>query len=209
MSSETGTDAVQVQLCGVSKRYGSETAVAPLDLTVTAGSFVTLLGPSGSGKTTTLKMIAGFDATRPGRHLARRRDRSAAPARTSATSAMVFQNYALFPHMTVERERRLPAEACAASTEAERRPAGRARRWSSCELPTFARRYPRELSGGQQQRVALARALVFQPRAAADGRAARRARQEAARRACSSRSSASTASSASRSSTSRTTRRRR
>ncbi|MGE0714419.1 MAG: ABC transporter ATP-binding protein [Alphaproteobacteria bacterium] len=150
-----------LSLEGLTKSYdGRQTAVAGISLAIARGEFVSLLGPSGSGKTTTLMMIAGFEQPTAGTIRLRGRSLEDVPA-FRRNIGVVFQNYALFPHMTVERNvafplriRKLPA--------AER--AARARRaLDMVGLAGFAERRPRELSGGQQQRVALARALVFEP----------------------------------------------
>ena len=144
----------------VSKRFGGFEALAPLDLSVGAGEFVSLLGPSGSGKTTLLNICAGYLAPTSGRMRVAGRDVTAlAPRRRNI--GMVFQNYALFPHMSVFenvayglRVRKVAqAEIVARVGEALR----------SVRLDDFAHRAPRQLSGGQQQRVALARALVIEP----------------------------------------------
>ncbi len=160
MSSEMLTGAVPVQLRGVTKRYGGETAVAPLDLTVAAGSFVSFLGPSGSGKTTTLKMISGFERPDDGVVLFGDRDITSLPPEQRGVG-VVFQNYSLFPHMSVARNVDFPLRM---------RGMGRAERTRKVrealelvELPHVANRRPHELSGGQQQRIAIARALVFDP----------------------------------------------
>lgn len=145
------------QLC---KRYGAIEAVAGLNLAVDQGEFVSLLGPSGCGKTTTLQMIAGFtDVTSGTVWLAEREITHARPA--TRQLGVVFQSYALFPHMTVSdnvafglRMRKVPAgELATRVTQA----------LALVRLTQHAARYPRELSGGQRQRVALARALVIEP----------------------------------------------
>ena len=145
----------------VRKRFGAVDAVAGVSLAVSAGEFVTILGPSGSGKTTLLKLIAGFELADAGRILIDDADvTDLDPAKRNI--GMVFQNYALFPHMTVERNvgyplamRGLPkAEIAARVAEA----------LAMVALNDFAGRLPKQLSGGQQQRVALARAIVFRPR---------------------------------------------
>lgn len=144
---------------GVSKRFGAHAAVKQVDLDVREGEFITLLGPSGCGKTTTLRMVAGFETPDEGQILIDGRDVS----RTSVQQrniGMVFQDYALFSHLTILenvefplRERGIPKKE-------------RARRaldfLDLVQLP-HPRRYPSEISGGQQQRVALARALVYGP----------------------------------------------
>jgi putative spermidine/putrescine transport system ATP-binding protein len=149
-----------VQLEGLGKRYGEIDAVVATHLSVEKGEFVSLLGPSGCGKTTTLQMIAGFVEVTSGRILLDGRDIThAKPA--SRGLGVVFQSYALFPHMTVKdnvafglRMRKVPA------AELQQRVA---RVLKLVRLDQHAERYPRELSGGQRQRVALARALVIEP----------------------------------------------
>jgi len=144
----------------LSKRFGSHLAVDNLCLGVEKGEFVSLLGPSGCGKTTTLQMIAGFVEPSGGAVRLEGRDLLAIkPARRGL--GIVFQSYALFPHMTV-------AENVAFGLEMQGvAPAERARRVGETlelvGLAAFAGRFPRQLSGGQQQRVALARALVIRP----------------------------------------------
>ncbi|MHC8401892.1 ABC transporter ATP-binding protein [Pseudomonas sp. MDT1-17] len=149
-----------VQLEGLGKRYGEIDAVVATNLSVEKGEFVSLLGPSGCGKTTTLQMIAGFVDVSSGRILLDGRDIThAKPA--SRGLGVVFQSYALFPHMTVKdnvafglRMRKV------ASGELQQRVD---RVLKLVRLTPHAERYPRELSGGQRQRVALARALVIEP----------------------------------------------
>ncbi len=144
----------------VGKSYGSTVALERLDLQLRAGELLTLLGPSGSGKTTLLKIIAGFESPSSGAVLLRGRDISRlSPARRGV--GMVFQQYALFPHMTV-------AQNLAYGLKLRRRPR-REREQRVAELlellhlPGLGERYPRQLSGGQQQRVALGRALAYDP----------------------------------------------
>jgi putative spermidine/putrescine transport system ATP-binding protein len=149
-----------VQLEGLGKRYGEIDAVVATNLSVEKGEFVSLLGPSGCGKTTTLQMIAGFVEVSSGRIVLDGRDIThAKPA--SRGLGVVFQSYALFPHMTVKdnvafglRMRKVP------NGELQQRVD---RVLKLVRLNQHAERYPRELSGGQRQRVALARALVIEP----------------------------------------------
>ena len=149
-----------VELKGVRKRFGSAVAVDGVDLTIGDGEFFALLGPSGCGKTTLLRMIAGFEFPDSGQVLVEGKDVARVPANERPVN-MVFQHYALFPHMTVLdnvcfglRMKRL-----AESVVAERAAEG----LRTVQLESLAGRYPHQLSGGQQQRVALARALVNQP----------------------------------------------
>ena len=149
-----------LQLTDVTKFYGSTCAVQAMNLSVEKGEFVSLLGPSGCGKTTTLQMVAGFEAVTSGRIALDGRDITHAKANTRGLG-IVFQTYALFPHMTVADNvsfglemRKMP--------KAERRERV-AQALGLVHLEQHATRYPRELSGGQRQRVALARALVIEP----------------------------------------------
>jgi ABC-type Fe3+/spermidine/putrescine transport system ATPase subunit len=145
---------------GIAKRFGEIEALKPVDLAVAAGEFVSLLGPSGSGKTTLLNICAGYLEPSAGRLMVGGRDITGLPAR-KRNMGMVFQNYALFPHMSVAENvayglsvRGVPrAEARARVDEALR----------VVRLDGFGRRAVRQLSGGQQQRVALARAVVIEP----------------------------------------------
>ncbi|GAA3120249.1 ABC transporter ATP-binding protein [Streptosporangium carneum] len=148
----------QVAFDGVHKWYGDVPVVHDLTLGVGAGEFLTLLGPSGSGKTTTLRVLAGLEAVTSGEiRLAGRTITDEAPERRNI--GLVFQNYALFPHMTVAQNVAFPLRA--------RRAAGIGARVDRAlemtRLTALRERYPRQLSGGQQQRVALARAFVFDP----------------------------------------------
>jgi ABC-type sugar transport system ATPase subunit len=156
MSVEPGA----IRLEAVGKAYGRVTAVDGVDLEVRAGELLTLVGPSGSGKSTILRLIAGLDRPDRGRVLLGGRDVSAvAPHRRAV--AMVFQDFALYPHLTVLgnllfglRVRRVPRK------EADRQARSAAERLGIGDLLD---RYPDQVSGGQRQRVALARALVREP----------------------------------------------
>ena len=147
-------------LDALSKHYGASVAVERVDLDVRQGEMVALLGPSGCGKTTTLRMVAGFVAPSAGRVLIGGADVTPSPPHARDTG-MVFQSYALFPHMTV---------AANVAFGLEMRRVGRAERDTRVRealrlvrLDGLEDRLPRQLSGGQQQRVALARALVVNP----------------------------------------------
>ncbi len=149
-----------VSLERLSKRYAGIRALDSLDLALPAGAFCTLLGPSGSGKTTVLKLVAGFETPSEGAVRIDGRDVAAVPA-SARNIGMVFQNYALFPHMSVAQN---------VAFGLEMRRLGRAevaRRvrdgLALVDLAGYDDRLPRQLSGGQQQRVALARALVIRP----------------------------------------------
>ncbi|MDR7484460.1 MAG: ABC transporter ATP-binding protein [Armatimonadota bacterium] len=149
-----------VELRNVSKHFGPVRAVDDVSLTVNPGEFLSLLGPSGCGKTTTLRLIAGFEPVTAGRIFIAGQDVTDWPP-YRRNIGMVFQHYALFPHMTVRenvafglRMRRLPAAEIAERVE---------RALALLRLTGLGDRYQRQLSGGQQQRVALARALVIEP----------------------------------------------
>jgi putative spermidine/putrescine transport system ATP-binding protein len=151
----------EVSILSLVKRYGDHAAVDDLTLNVKQGEFVSLLGPSGCGKTTTLKCLAGFEEADAGRILFDGLDVSRLPPERRDIG-MVFQNYALFPHMTVERNLAFGLEMRKAPRpEIKRRVASAL---DLVQLSGLGQRYPRELSGGQQQRVALARALVIEPK---------------------------------------------
>jgi spermidine/putrescine ABC transporter ATP-binding subunit len=152
---------VDLTLRGAVRRFGSVTALAGVDLDVAEGELLTILGPSGSGKTTLLKIVAGFEFPDEGTVLLGNSDVTLAPPRTRDVG-MVFQNYALFPHMTVAQNVAFPLEMRRMpKPERERRVA---EALALVELAEYGHRLPRQLSGGQQQRVALARAIVFNPR---------------------------------------------
>ncbi|QEL23628.1 ABC transporter ATP-binding protein [Bosea sp. F3-2] len=145
---------------GLGKSYGSAVAVEGLDLSVARGEFVSLLGPSGCGKTTTLQMIAGFASVDRGRILLDGRDLGAV-APNKRGLGIVFQSYALFPHMTVAQNIAFGLEM--RGVEKAEREKRTLEAMALVGLKGFEDRYPRRMSGGQQQRVALARALVIKP----------------------------------------------
>jgi ABC-type Fe3+/spermidine/putrescine transport system ATPase subunit len=158
---ETVIRLSELKLEGVGKRYGETWAVRDVSLSVRPGEFYTLLGPSGCGKTTLLRMVAGFVTPDTGRILVDDEVVDAVPP-WKRNLGMVFQHYALWPHMTVFenvafglRQRGLSGEALSRKVEAALAQVG---------LQGFEGRRPSQLAGGQQQRVALARALVVQPR---------------------------------------------
>lgn len=149
-----------VALERVGKRYGALAAVDDLSLAVAPGEFFTILGPSGSGKSTTLSLVAGFEVPDAGRILLGGRDMTRAPPRERGLG-MVFQNYAIFPHLDVFENVAFPLRARrAARADIEARVA---EALAAVRLTGMERRYARQLSGGQQQRVALARAVVARP----------------------------------------------
>ena len=161
MTGARASDQPMVVFDRVQKSYDGETLVVKgLDLAIARGEFLTMLGPSGSGKTTCLMMLAGFETVTHGEiRLGGRRIDAVPPHRRGI--GMVFQNYALFPHMSVGENLAFPLEV---------RGMGRAEREDKVEralamvqMAGFAPRRPASLSGGQRQRVALARALVFEP----------------------------------------------
>ncbi len=150
-----------VRFAAVSKTYdGRSFAVRDLDLDVRRGEFLTLLGPSGSGKTTTLMMLAGFESPTGGDILLDGRSLRSVPAHRR-NFGMVFQSYALFPHLTVGENVAYPLTV--RRIERADREARVLRALDMVQLRGFESRRPSQLSGGQQQRVALARALVFEP----------------------------------------------
>ena len=158
--SDGSADGVAVALRSVTKRFGEVTAVAGIDLDIRAGEFFSMLGPSGSGKTTMLRMIAGFELPSTGTVVLHGRDDTLLPPFDREVNT-VFQDYALFPHMTVAqnvgygpRVQRVP------KAEITRRVEGAL---ASVRLADFGARRPNQLSGGQRQRVALARALINRP----------------------------------------------
>src|SRR5471030_3114367 len=152
--------ASNLQITGLCKRYGAFVARAPTDLDVDQGEFLTLLGPSGSGKTTLLSLIAGLAQPDDGQVRINGIDVTyGAPYERDI--GMVFQNYALFPHMTVAENISFPLQMRKTDAKATREKVMQA--LEMVHLPHVAGRYPRELSGGQQQRIALARCMVYRP----------------------------------------------
>src|SRR3954471_17533649 len=152
--------AESLELQNVSKRFGGVAAVEPLTMTVPPGALLALLGPSGCGKTTTLRIIAGFERPDAGAVKIGGRDITTEPPNRRRLG-MVFQNYSLFPHMTVGENiafglkmASLPRSEIALKVREA---------LSLVRLPGFEGRQPAQLSGGQQQRVALARSLVTSP----------------------------------------------
>ncbi len=149
-----------LRISQLAKRYGDFVALAPTDLEVPAGEFLTLLGPSGSGKTTLLSLIAGLAQPEAGRVSIGETDITYSPP-YERDIGMVFQNYALFPHMTIEENVAFPLAMRKIRGADARQRVSEA--LEMVRLPHLAKRTPRELSGGQQQRVALARCMVYRP----------------------------------------------
>ena len=151
----------EVQLVDLVKRFGEFTAVAGVNLQMPSGEFFSLLGPSGCGKTTTLRMIAGFERPSEGQILLDGADMAQTPPHKRNVNT-VFQNYALFPHLTVEENVAFGLKYQKASKQETRERVGKA--LELVQMSQFATRRPNQLSGGQQQRVALARALILNPK---------------------------------------------
>jgi putative spermidine/putrescine transport system ATP-binding protein len=152
---------IAVEFQGVSKRFGDLLAVDNVDLRIANGEFFTLLGPSGCGKTTSLRLVAGFNLPSSGRILLDGTDVSAKPPYERDVNT-VFQDYALFPHLSVGENVAYGPMVRGVGRAERQRLAGEM--LALVELPGLAARRPAELSGGQRQRVALARALINRPR---------------------------------------------
>ena len=155
-------DAQAIRLKGVSKTYGTVAALAPLDLTIPAGSLVALLGPSGCGKSTTLRITAGLEVPDQGRVFLGDQDITDTPCNRRQLG-LVFQNYALFPHMTVWNNVSFGLRMLGLDRAEIRQRTREA--LDLVQLSAHGDRFPSMLSGGQQQRVALARTLVMRPKA--------------------------------------------
>lgn len=153
-------DSIKMRTDGLSKQYGETVALHPIDLDVRSGELLTLLGPSGSGKTTLLQVISGLIAPSGGRLFIDGIDKTRAPAH-ERDIGVVFQNYALFPHLSVHENVAFPLQMRRMQSAAIKSSVSRA--LEMVGLSGFGTRFPRELSGGQQQRVALARSLVYEP----------------------------------------------
>ena len=159
--SDSQANDILVSFRGVQKSYDGEALIVKdLNLDIRKGEFLTLLGPSGSGKTTSLMMLAGFETPTAGEILLDGKAINNVPPH-KRNIGMVFQNYALFPHMTVAENMAFPLTVRGMNkTDIAERVK---RSLAMVQLDKFRHRYPGQLSGGQQQRVALARALVFEP----------------------------------------------
>jgi putative spermidine/putrescine transport system ATP-binding protein len=162
--STTGTDSASVQgavnLNGVAKSFGEFTAVRDLDLDVAPGEFLSMLGPSGSGKTTVLRMIAGFEEATSGSIRLSGVDVTRTPPHQRKVNT-VFQDYALFPHLTIAENVGYGLRVRGVRTAARREQVRRS--LEQVRLDHVASRLPHQLSGGQRQRIALARALILRP----------------------------------------------
>lgn len=156
----TETDGAMVRLDGVAKHYGKVKALSKTDLTVRKGEFLTLLGPSGSGKTTLLNLISGMASPSDGRIWIEDRDITQIPPNKRGLG-MVFQNYALMPHMTVFENVAFPLRVRKFAKGDIKAKVEQA--LELVQLPQVSSRKPGELSGGQQQRIAIARCLVYDP----------------------------------------------
>jgi putative spermidine/putrescine transport system ATP-binding protein len=155
------TDEIGLAVSGAVRRFGKVVALAGVDISVRRGELLTLLGPSGSGKTTLLKVIAGFEIPDEGAVFLEGRDVTfAAPGKRGI--GMVFQNYALFPHMSIADNIAFPLEMRRVARSETRERVERTLKL--VDLAGLGERLPRQLSGGQQQRAALARAIVFDPK---------------------------------------------
>ncbi|ASV83864.1 ABC transporter family protein [Ochrobactrum quorumnocens] len=160
MNAETPQENPKMLIKGLGKEYGSVTALEPSNLTVHTGEFVTLLGPSGSGKTTLLQMISGLVEPTHGQLWVDGKNYTHT-AVNKRDMGLVFQHYALFPHMTVSENIAFPLKM--RGTNSKEVSARVSETLAKVQLEKFASRFPRELSGGQQQRVALARCFVYRP----------------------------------------------
>lgn len=156
----TAVTSYKLSLQQVSKSYGSVTALHPTDLEVQEGEFVTLLGPSGSGKSTLLKIIAGMERPSEGKVVINGRDATDIPVR-ERDLGMVFQNYALMPHLSVFNNVAFPLKVRKSPAEEIKRRVEEA--LNTVQLAHLKDRKPQSLSGGQQQRVSIARAIVYNP----------------------------------------------
>ena len=150
-----------VEFLNVTKAFGNVKAVRDVSFQIQSGELVTLLGPSGCGKTTTLRLIAGLEMATGGQIMIGGRDVTQLPA-TDRDVSMVFQSYALFPHMTVLRNLMIAQRLVRKTPKEEAREIAM-QYLERVKIPEQANKYPIQLSGGQQQRVAIARALCMRP----------------------------------------------
>ena len=160
------TDTVQgstpeLEIRNLVKRYTAQSVIGPISLSVAAGEFVSLLGPSGCGKTTTLRCIAGFEAPSEGSILLSGTSIEQQPP-NRRNIGLVFQNYALFPHLTIFENIAFGLRLRRIGDAELKQRVGQA--LELVGLPDLGKRYPRQLSGGQQQRIAIARSVVLEPR---------------------------------------------
>src|SRR6266542_3668718 len=159
-AARVATGLPAVRLAGLRKSFGHLAAVAGVDLEIAEGEFFTMLGPSGSGKTTLLRLIAGFERPDTGRVELGGKDVTSVPPYLRETNT-VFQDYALFPHMSVAENIAYGLRVKGVSRQARDKRVARA--LEMVRLSGLGRRRPNQLSGGQRQRVALARAVVNEP----------------------------------------------
>jgi multiple sugar transport system ATP-binding protein len=152
----------QITLSNVAKRFGEVEVIPPLDLDISDGEFVVFVGPSGCGKSTLLRLIAGLEDTSDGRIVIDGRDATGMPPAQRGL-AMVFQSYALYPHMTVRKNIAFPLRMAGLSQAEQDRKVEAAAR--VLNLTSYLDRRPGQLSGGQRQRVAIGRAIVREPAA--------------------------------------------
>ncbi|AWL97872.1 ABC transporter ATP-binding protein [Bradyrhizobium ottawaense] len=157
---ENGPDSAEIEFRRVTKTYGAIAAIEDVSLAVRGGEFLTILGPSGSGKTTALMLLAGFVAPTKGDILISGKSVAAVPS-YRRDQGIVFQSYALFPHLTVRRNLEFPLEM--RGIKAAEKAMRVNRMLQRVHLNDYGDRMPSQLSGGQQQRVALARALIADP----------------------------------------------
>jgi mannopine transport system ATP-binding protein len=157
----SSSSGATIEIRDLGKQFGSVTAVDQVSLTINSGEFVALLGPSGSGKSTVLMSIAGFERPTSGQILIDGQDCTRLPP-NKRNIGMVFQNYTLFPHLSVGDNVAFPLKMRGVAKAERRKRAEQA--LEVVRLGGYADRMPKQLSGGQQQRVALARAIVYNPR---------------------------------------------
>ena len=160
LAGQISTSAAEIRLENLTKKYGDFVALDNFSINIQKGEFITFLGPSGSGKTTTLMLVAGFIFPTTGDILIGDESIISKPA-NKRNLGIVFQNYSLFPHMTIAENIAFPLKMRKLDADSIKHKVKDA--LELVHLAEFGNRYPKQLSGGQQQRVALARALVFRP----------------------------------------------